>query len=353
MTSINALRFDEYSGACIFDEERGWNDEGLKPRTVEKMKEVTPPGIVDETGLVAVYGNTGTSTIGDELRYSIRKRIVAAYEKAKSLAGGKPETFLTVDEVGALAFEVITELKHTHIDQEMLGRYGFKTADFIQGRFEAEGKKAEIKDKDLVNKLHEMITWKARSKEGYSVFLNSGIIAGYEPGEGFRICNLSMIEHLVEPVQQFFQADGSGRDMANVVFSDFCNACRARDRRGRIDRVEGIMAMIAALNTAGRHDIGVGGYWNIICFDGRRKKHADKMWMINDHRAKLASEIVEAETHGLIPRDKAYGLIENLVFEGASFHEVEDGFLSAAADATSLVRFLRGFCAPDARKFCR
>ncbi|MHC5036708.1 MAG: hypothetical protein ACYTHM_05285 [Planctomycetota bacterium] len=353
MTSINAMKFDDDSGACIFDEERGWNDEGMKTTTVEKMKPVSPEVVTEAFGLVAVYGNTGTSTIGDELRLTIRHRIQKEYEKAETLAGGKPASFLTIAEVAKLAFEVITKLKHTHIDEEMEGRYGFKTRDFINASYEAGGKKVEIKDGDLVKKLDEMITWKARSREGYSVFLNSGIIAGYEPREGFRLFNLSMIEHLCEPVQQVFQADGSGRDLANVVFTEFTNSLGIPERRGDFNRVEGMMGMIAALNAAGRHDIGVGGYFNIICFDGRRKEHADKMWMINDHRAKLASEIVKAATHELIPFTAAGDLIEDLIFEGGEFGSVEESFLKKAKDAKALVRFLRGWATPGARRFCR
>ncbi|MHC4597617.1 MAG: hypothetical protein ACYS47_01300 [Planctomycetota bacterium] len=353
MTSINAMKFDAFSGACIFDEERGWNDEGMKTHTVEKMKPVSPDEVVDDMGLVAVYGNTGTSTIGDELRFSIRKAIAAEYGKAKNLTGGKPKSFLTVAGVAKLAFEVITRLKHTHLDQELEGRYGFRTRDYIQGSYERDGKKVEIKDAELVKKLDEMVTWKARSREGYSLFLNSGIIAGYEPAEGFRIYRLGMIEHICEPVQEVFLADGSGRDLANVVFTDFANACSVSERRGAVDRVEGVMGMIAALNAAGRHDIGVAGYYNIILFDGRREKHRDKLWMINDHRAKLASEIVNAETHGLLALAKAAPLVEDLIFKGADFSAVEERFLAAAKDAKALVRFLRGYATSGVRKYCR
>lgn len=353
MTSINAMRFDSASGACIYDEERGWNDEGMKSHTVEKMKPVSPPAVTDETGLVVVYGNTGTSTIGDELRFSITKRIGQEYEKACALAGGKPDGFLTVAQVAQLAYEVITNLKHVHIDQEMEGRWGFKTRDFIAGAYDAGGRSVDIKDGELVKKLDEMITWKARSKEGYSVFLNSGIIAGYEPKEGMRVFQLSMIEHLVEPVQQIFQADGSGRDLANVVFTEYANALTLPERRGTVDRVEGMMSMIAALNSAGRHDIGVAGYYNIICFDGRRKPNAAKMWLVNDHRAKLAAEIVAAETHGLLARARARDLIEGLVFEGAGFLETEEAFLGAGKKARELRRFLRGYPVPEARRYCR
>jgi hypothetical protein len=319
MTSINAMKFDAFTGACIFDEERGWNDEGMKTHTAEKMKPVSPDEVVEEMGLVAVYGNTGTSTIGDALRHSIRKTIAKEYAAAKSKAGGVPKTFLDVGDVARLSYGVITKMKHTHLDQEMEGRYGFTTRDYIQGSYRRGGKTIEIKEGELGKKLDEMVTWKARSREGYSLFLNAGIIAGYEPKDGFKIYRLGMIEHICEPVQEFFTADGSGRDLANVIFTDFANCAGFSERRGAIDRVEGVMGMIAAVLAASRHDIGVSGYLNIILFDGRREKNADKLWMVNDHRAKLASEIVTAETHGLVSMDDAYSLVDGLLYGGADF----------------------------------
>jgi len=343
MTSINAMKFDEFSGACVFDEERGWNDEGLKSLTVEKMKPVSWPKVVEEAGLVAVYGNTGTSTIGDELRHGIGKRLLKEYEKAASAAGGKPDKFLTIADVARLAFQTITDLKHTHIDQEMTGRYGFSTKDFIAGAYTSGGKKIEIKEGELVKKIDEMITWKARSKGPTAVFLNAGIIAGYEPREGFRVFHLCMIEHVCEAVQEIFLADGSGRDMTTVVFTEFANARKLPERRGKIDRVEGMTTMLRAILAAMRHDIGVSGDPNIICMDGRKPKNAEKMWLVNDHRAKLASEIVLAGDEGWVPRRRAGDLLEELVFEGGEFAKVEQGLMNSAKDPKALVRFLRGY----------
>ncbi|MCU0723927.1 MAG: hypothetical protein MUC63_10000 [Planctomycetes bacterium] len=343
MTSINAMKFNEHAGACVYDEERGWNDEGLKSLSVEKMKPVSWPKVVEETGLVAVYGNTGTSTIGDELRHTIGKRLLKEYEKAASAAGGKPEKFLTIADVAKLAFQTITDLKHTHIDQEMVGRYGFNTKDFVAGAYSAGGKKADIKDGELVKKIDEMITWKARSKGPTAVFLNAGIIAGWEPREGFRVFHLCMIEHVCEPVQEIFLADGSGRDMTTVVFTEFANSRKVPERRGNVDRVEGLTAMLRAILAAMRHDIGVSGYPNIICMDGRKPKNADKMWLVNDHRAKLASELVLAGDEGWVPRRRAADLLESLVFEGGTFAEVEASLLRSARDPKALVRFLRGY----------
>jgi hypothetical protein len=75
MTSINALRFNEHEGAMTCDEQRGWNDENLRIQVADKIRAVVPDRMVEELGVVAAYGNTGTSSIGDELRLTIRTRI--------------------------------------------------------------------------------------------------------------------------------------------------------------------------------------------------------------------------------------------------------------------------------------
>ena len=52
MTSINAIKFDDYSGACVCDEARCWNDEGMKIYTAEKMKPCVPGEISQRYGTV-------------------------------------------------------------------------------------------------------------------------------------------------------------------------------------------------------------------------------------------------------------------------------------------------------------
>ena len=75
MTSINALRFDEYSGILICDEQRSWNDDKIKIFSSDKIKPVTPERVLKEQGIAVCYGNTGTSSVGDELKFTIQKRI--------------------------------------------------------------------------------------------------------------------------------------------------------------------------------------------------------------------------------------------------------------------------------------
>ena len=92
MTSVNAIRFNETSGAMVFDEVRGWNSEDMLIVSAQKMKPVVDDDVILHTGLVAGYGNTGTSSIGDELRFTIKKRINQCWQqeiekKVKSRTG--------------------------------------------------------------------------------------------------------------------------------------------------------------------------------------------------------------------------------------------------------------------------
>jgi len=342
MTSINAIKFDEYSGACVCDEARCWNSENMKIYTAEKVKPCIPEEVIHRYGTVAAYGNTGTSTIGDEIKRKIQKKVLEELEKRKEKEGKIPDKFMTLEEIADLIFEVITNLKHTHIDDQLRGRYNFDTAEFVQGSYEREGKKIEIKDKDAVMEVEKFLTWKDMYEEVTPLFLNAGILAGYEETEGFRLFHYSMIECFHEPVQAAFIIDGSGRDMASLHLSDYFSR-KTIPERGKIDPVEGMIAILEAVNGASQFNLGVEGYYNIILIDGREKDYSKRLVEINDHRSKLASEIVLAKTGGFVSGETAYNLVDNLIFGGGTFADTAEKFMKSTSRKKELDRFLRGY----------
>jgi hypothetical protein len=221
MTSINAIKFNNYSGAMVSDEQRHWNPENMKIYAAEKVKPCVPPALTREYGLVAAYGNTGTSTVGDELKTTIKRRIQEEYDKEFEKLGKKPKEFRTIEQLAFSAFDVITRMKRDHIDQELLGKFGFNSNDFVRGFYVKDGKRIDITDKETIRNVDERITWKGRGEDSKAVFLNAGIFAGYEPKEGFNVFHFSMIEHYCEPVEVIFVAEGSGLDTANLVLADY------------------------------------------------------------------------------------------------------------------------------------
>ncbi len=342
MTSINAIRFNEFSGAMVCDEQRGWNSENMIINAADKIKPVISDEITREQGIVACYGNTGTSSIGDELKFNIRKKIQTEYQQLKDRLGKVPKEFATMSELARWAFEMQTKLKREHIDQTISGRYGFTVNDLCRGFYMRDGEKIEIKDSAVVNEVHDAVTWKGRTGEMTSVFLNAGIIAGYDPKEGFRIFSLSMIEFGYYPVQEIFLADGSGRDMASLYMTEYSNRKTVPERRGAINRVEGIFEMINAVNAAYRNNIGVEGYLNIILFDGTAPVE-NRMQQINDDRAKLAAEIVRAWEARFLRKTVAMELIESLLWGGASWAATDAEFWKQVSRPDALFDLLRGY----------
>ncbi|MCD4654135.1 hypothetical protein K8T06_09380 [bacterium] len=342
MTSINAIRFDRYSGAMVCDEQRGWNSESMIINSADKIKFIIPENIMETTGLAAGYGNTGTSSIGDELKFNIKKRVQTEYDTKKKKLGFEPTDFTTMEELARWAFEVLTELKRGHINQTVEGRYGFSVNDFCRGYYKNNGKQIDIKDKETITAIHNTITWKGRTGEMTSVFLNAGIIAGFDPKLGFQIYTLSMIEFGYWPVQEIFLTDGSGRDMASLQMTEFSNRKTMPERRGAIDHVEGLFAMINAVNNACRHDIGCEGYLNIMIFDGKKPNH-ERLIQINDDRAKLAAEIVRCHEVNYIPKIKAMEFIEALIYGGASWAEIDKAFWAESSNSDEMFDFLRNY----------
>ncbi len=342
MTSINALRFDGDSGVLVCDEQRHWNPERMKIFAVDKIRPVVPEDLSARYGLAACYGNTGTSTIGEELRATIRRRVAGRYESEVERQGDPPETFLSMEEMARLVFEVQAALKRTHVDEQMRGRYGFSTADLCRGWYLRGEEKVEIGSPDIGEGAELLATWKDRKGDARPVFGNSGILGGYAPEDGFRLFRFSMAEGYWTPVEAAFIALGSGLDAANMVFAAYAST-QVPEGSGRIDPVEGCMVALSAVNAAARNNLGVGGYFNITLIDGRARRPARLLREINDHRSRLCSEVVRAQEADLVSRKAAESLIEGILFKEETFEEGLERFHGTARSPRRLRAFLRGW----------
>jgi hypothetical protein len=343
MTSINAMRFDHYSGVLMCDEARCWNPEMMKILTPEKMRCVIRPDIQKETGVVAVQGNTGTSTIGDEFMEEVKLRIGEEYDKDCKKAGKKLASFRKMEDLAHFAFEVISGIKRRHIDEGLVGKFGFTGAEFINGSYKKDDKTVEIKDKEVATAAYRQMTWEGRGEDVQGVFLNSQVFAGYDPETGFRAFLLSEIIPVCEAIQECFLAEGSGLDVCDLVWSNNASMRSVPERRGAIDRVEGLVTMLEGLNSAFRVSAGVTGYPKIMYVNGREKDHMARLKEICDWRSKLASEAVFAEMYGFISRETAMKLVEAVIYKDKPFEEVNEALWSAATDRKKMLRFFRGY----------
>ncbi len=343
MTSINAIRFDSHSGAMVCDEQRHWNVERMKIYAADKVRSVVPSDIRERYHLAAAYGNTGTSAIGDELRMTICREVENLY-RAKCLElGGAPSEFLTVEGVARLAWRVICRMKHRHIDDALLQKYGFTTSEFIQEQYTRNGSVYSIKNEPVIQDALENIAGDPGNNRADAVFGNGGIIAGFDRENGFQIYSFSMKEGFMEPVESGYVALGSGGDTTNFVLPRFFNQAGVEGRIHGVNPVEGVCAVLDAVNMATEHNLGVGGYYNIILFDLQNTGGTGIYREINDHRSRLSCEAIRSVRAGYITQEHCRTIISGLLFEQKDADWGEEYLWSVSKDSYGMLRLLRGY----------
>lgn len=343
MTSINALRLNWHSGLCLCDEARYWNPEWMIFHTPEKIRSVVSEEITREQGIVLFMGQTGTSSVGDEFTDRVEKEISALYAAEKKKLGKTPERFRTVAELAEVAFGVITAVKQRHVDDFLLGRYNFDGLDLIRGYYEKEGQKIQISDDKTVDQALKCMNFDGMPEDVKGIFGNSQVLAGFDPAEGFKVFFLTQRTPVCEEVDEIFLAQGSGRDTCDLAFVQFADYSTVRQRRGDIDRLDGLIALLKGLNNAFRLTAGVEGYPKIIYFDALEKNPAKRKLEMSDGRSKLAGEVVLAAMEGFVAWKDARKLVDSVVFGGEPVAEVNEGLFKAAPDPDALGKFLRGY----------
>jgi hypothetical protein len=106
---------------------------------------------------------------------------------------------------------------------------------------------------------------------------------------------------------------------------------------------DGLLAIINATNAASTNNIGVGGYFNIVLFNGKETNPEKRRVEISDHRAKLSCEIASAYQFDFISRDNACGLLKDLIIDQKPFDDVNESLFSMAGNPAGMRRFLRGY----------
>ncbi|MCD4783093.1 MAG: hypothetical protein K8T10_04590 [Candidatus Eremiobacteraeota bacterium] len=342
MTSINALRFDKYSGICIGDESISTVAE-IKINVGEKVSPFIPGEIVENYGIVGALGSTGTCSIGDTIQEKIENKLRGIFHKEIEKTGKKPDSFMNLEEIMALCFDVVIEIKNSRISEKIKGTYNFTVPEFIEGKYKRNDETYEIKDKDVIRKITEQVTWKNKDEEVGFIYLNAGLVAGYDNELGFQIYHFDLRDGYWHRVQNCYMAEGSGRHSVDPAVYGYAEKWLLEERRGNIDPVEGSIALIHGVNYASDHEIGVGGYYNIILIDGREKDYKKRLREINDDRSLLANHIVRALDSNFLTYKQTHNLIKKLLFEGVSFEEIYDELWSTVKEPEQFSRILRGY----------
>lgn len=339
MTSINAMRFNEWSGACVCDEMTSMDDD-MSVLVSDKITPCVPEEVTAACGLVAAYGSTGTCSVGDRIKRTIFSRLRARF--AAELGAQAGASFLNLHQVGELTYEIILEMKRRRLSEMVEARYGFSLDQFTAGSYNQGCVSIPIKDPETINQVMAMLTWKDKLDEVDFLFLNAGLLAGYDEERGFDIYHFCLREGYWHPVQAAFLAEGSGRDSVNPVLADYMGGRPLELRRRDLDPADALLHLIRAVNYAADRNIGVGGYYNIILIDGKRPRD-QRLREINDDRAYLAQQIARAWDRGFLDRKPARSLIEEVLLEGVEQEKVRESFWSQVRRPRQLSRVLRGY----------
>ncbi|MBS1513977.1 MAG: hypothetical protein JSS63_03025 [Bacteroidetes bacterium] len=344
MTVINAIKFDKNTGAMCCDEQTTIGDV-RRMMSSDKIQQIVPTSIRKALKLEVLYGGTGTTAIGDEVRKGMKLRITREYEELKNKTRERIEHLKTIDEIAQIGFEEMMKVKHRHVNDIIKGYFSFESKDFNQGFYnDRENKKIEISQKDVKDKVFGLINWKD-AEEADGVFLNAAIVCGFDETGEFKIFKLNMkTDMTIDLVPSIFETVGSGSDASQIIFAAYSGVKTVSERRNKIDRVEGIIQLIRATNAAARFNMGVGGYFNIIYLDGTKDSPDERLIEVMDSKAKLASELVQAYYGNYISDNNAFEIIDELIYKRKkSFKEMNAAFLKASKNKNKMERFLRGY----------
>lgn len=341
MTSINALRLNWNSGLLVCDEARFWNPEWSIIQTPDKIRAITDNQIMEEADVIAFIGSTGASAVGDEIMESVRRRIREHFAKNREKGEPPPETNRTISEIARYAYKIVTELFQKHLNDFIVGKFGFTSYNLMQGKKEIEKEIFTIENDEIVKEAAKYINLENAPAELSGLYNNAQILAGFDPQNGFQIFFIEERNPVLEEVADIYLSEGSGKISSDLTLSSFAASKSTMDRRNNLDRVEALMAMLEGNEEAHLLVAGITGYPKIIYIDGTNPDKTKRLKQISDRHSKLAAEITSAAAMELISQEKAYSLIDRIIFQDAPFNEINDELFKDASPKLSL--FLRGY----------
>jgi hypothetical protein len=348
MAVVCALRFGEHAGAICADEAY-WFLRRRKSFFTEHLHPLLDDEAAEDLGMAVVYGGTGLPSFHYEAACRVRKRVrellaKRAEEKARAQLAG-------VEAISRLALNELHGVIGRRVNDALKFMYGFTRDEFIQGYFERDGKRYEIAQESVKKTAKSWISSKDPHPLAKPIHKNFAVIVGYDPQLGFQAFHVNGEKAILATVSGGFEAIGPGKYASAQEFARFWNHKTVSQRRGELNRVEGLAVLIAAAQRAGEYYHEAGGHLQIMLIDGKKPTHAERLRELADHRAKLAGELVTAWEWGEIGKADCYELLDGLAFQGAELDEVEEALFARAKDAQRLERIFRGYkvdaTAPD------
>jgi hypothetical protein len=341
MAIVNALKFDDHSGAMLTDEE-SWLLRRRRTFFGDNLHSLLSPEMADALNIEAVYGCTGLPSFHFEVVQKTRRRLESAYAKGGRSQGGI-DGLRTLDDVAKVTMDVMRDLTRRRVDERLKFLYGFTADDLNRGFFETGGQKYDIKQDCVRDRAMKLVTWSDKGALMKNVFENHAVVIGHDPRHGYNAFVLKGELSVLSFVSAGFEALGSGKYAAGIAFAKYLNSRSLAQRKRGLNRTEAMIELINTGTAAADYFGECGGYFNICYVDGRGATHAQRFVNIRDHAAKLAAEIVAAYKEGFLKKADAFGLIDELVFARGKWESVEQAMFKKAKNAKGMDFILRGY----------
>lgn len=311
MTVVSALKFNKNHAVIVADERVTYSTE-VKHDIAIKIFQVCEGKV---NGFIGGCGLLDT--------------IVEGVERIRdSLETGDKLSIASLKRSGG---DVMMSLKESLVDEYIQGKFGLRAVDFQRGkRVDPTSKQDVDLDESFVESYKKAL--KSKKLKGkidadfLAIFSDKSKVAiyGFAVGERPRLVELP------------YETIGSGYDKADDILADFVKSV-PREKRGGIDHLRGMSAILYATFYAGYKVSSVGGTPLIKIVKG------DKIIEPCHANSRLAMEIGRGVRAGYLTREFEYQALDDLLYQNADKREVNERMKKKARDWSALDDLLRDY----------
>jgi hypothetical protein len=341
MVLVNLMKFDKDSCALVSDEEY-WHLRRRRLLYGDFVQSLLKDEIADAMNLEVVYGSTGTPSFGFEVVNKTRKELNQIFCKRHNIQK-KSDIFHNVDDVSKILLRNLHNAFHSWADNKLKGLYGFDSDDLTRGFFEKDGEKLDINQKAVKDAALKIAQTAKRGTPLDNILEHQGLIVGWDQEKGIQAFYFNYEDFILYQSATDIDCIGKGKDVSQVILANYLNKKHLRARRQGFDRVEAIIELIASGFEAQAHVHEVGGYFNIVCINGKGKNHKERLIEINRNSARVANEVVIAYRQKLLSKSDAFELVDGIIFQSEDHLNIENSLFDKVKDPVALDFVLRGY----------
>jgi hypothetical protein len=311
MTIISALKVNPQEAILIADEQGSMGNR--KADLYTKVARFEP-----NDKFKAIIGGAGSVTRFDAAIPGINEILLRAKEDPSM----KGLTFAKI------VSRSLVSVRRDAINGYFLGQLGLTEHQIQAGYRTVDGEKIPI-SQEIISHYHKILN------EG-DYMVSTLILTSLEGNVDLYSTTSENTEPIVS--SNASMVIGSGADAAHMELTGFLES-RPREKRTLIEPVEGLVALLSAIDLARRRNVGVGGTPNIYIFN------KGKLINPSENSSHLAVEIVRATKAGYLTEKFQSEALRKLLYDNYQIDSVEVEMFDQVplGDKNEFSRFLRGY----------